>query len=117
MDMKQLPEWTNLSMPLSAADLQYEVVEGLDNLALISFHMRSDDLSLFVEQLGFTKPLRTRYNPFPSQMDESPKWWNPHSLPEFVGGTVLNSGLCRELVVSRTNKDMLTVFLRTYEVG
>ena len=67
--MKQLPEWTNLSMPLSTADLQYEVVEGLDNLALISFHMRSDDLSLFVEQLGFTKPLRPRYNPFPSQMD------------------------------------------------
>ncbi|HMQ54927.1 MAG TPA: hypothetical protein PKE64_22195 [Anaerolineae bacterium] len=117
MELKDLQHWTRLDLSGNVENLEYYVSEGMDYLALLRFKITADHLNDLTTALGFTKPLRQNYQPFPVQLSEAPSWWQPQNAQRFIGGSVLVPGLSRELLVDQTSPQAYTVYLRTYQVG
>lgn len=117
MELKDLQHWARLDLSGNLENLEYYVTEGLDYLALLRFKIPADQLNDLTNALGFTKPLRQDYQPFPAQLSEAPSWWQPQKAQRFRGGSVLVPGLSRELLVDQTSPHAYTVYLRTYQVG
>jgi len=80
-----------------------------------SDYVLSRVLPAFVRALGFEKPLRPGFWPFPP-IKEAPEWWITQEVANAVGGAVLIPGLTRELYVDQSRQDVYTLYLRTFEV-
>jgi len=115
VSLDQITEWARIDWPASSRNIQYYSESGIDSIALLRFDIAPDELQRLIGSLGFTKPLRASYRPFPPEV-EAPKWWVDRDIDNAVGGTVMIPGLCREIYIDQSRPDSYTVYLRTFEV-
>jgi len=114
--METLAAWMRFEVPTNASDLQVDYIQGIDNRALLRFDLPLSQLPEFLGQLGFDKPLREKYPPFPKTLATAPAWWTPYTTPAFAGGELMANGLNHEIVVTPLTVEQCRVYLRVYEL-
>jgi hypothetical protein len=110
-----LPAWMRLQLPPEAQDVQAAYEEGMDNFAMIRFQVPEGVVNDLLSSLGFAKPLKEGFKPFPQQGEEL-AWWQPYAEGPFYGVSVLVDGLSRELVARQLGDGQALIYLRTYQV-
>lgn len=112
------PDWTHFALPDEAGTPQYFELEGMDNLAVARFTLPADSLDTMTKALGFKKPPRLNYRPFPAAKPTGfPDWWTPYEQSQFLGGQAIKDNVVREVLVEPgPDDDTLEVYLRAYQL-